>query len=127
MIPDPFFARRFAGVAMILAAAIAIARAQSPVPPPWAYTVNPPPPPASPREDSSELRRDRAGAASGREGGPGVKPAAPDPVPRTIPESAVSLTVAQTRDAYNPPDWFPDAHPPMPPSVAHGRRPELRA
>jgi cytochrome c553 len=39
----------------------------------------------------------------------------------------VTLTVAQTRDANNPPDWFPDAHPPMPPSVAHGRKGELRA
>ena len=102
MIPDPFFARRSAGVAIILAAAIAIASAQSPAPPPWAYTVNPPQP-------------------------PGPRPAPADPTPRTIPESAVSLTLVQTRDAYNPPDWFPDAHPPMPPSVAHGRRPELRA
>ena len=104
MIPDPFFARRFAGVAVILAAAIAVARAQSPVPPPWAYTVNPPPP-----------------------AGPKLVPPPVDPAPRTIPGSAVSLTLAQTRDAYNPPDWFPGSHPPMPPSVAHGRRPELRA
>jgi cytochrome c553 len=35
--------------------------------------------------------------------------------------------LAETRDANNPPDWFPDAHPPMPPSVAHGRKGELRA
>src|SRR5687768_8147075 len=96
--PDPFF------LAFGLIAAIAVAGAQSPVPPPWAYTVNPPPPP-----------------------GPRPAPAAADPAPRTIPESAVSLTLAQTRDAYTPPDWFPDAHPPMPASVAHGRRPDLRA
>ncbi len=84
--------------------AIALARAQAPAPPPWAYTVNPPPP-------------------------PGAKPApAPaDTTPRTVPGSAVSLTVAQTRDAYNPPDWHPDAHPPMPASVAHGRPKEMRA
>ncbi len=84
--------------------AIALARAQAPAPPPWAYTVNPPPP-------------------------PGAKPApAPaDTTPRTVPGSAVSLTVAQTRDAYNPPDWHPGAHPPMPASVAHGRPKEMRA
>ena len=81
-----------------------VARAQSSVPPPWAYPVNPPSP-------------------------PGAKPArAPDdPAPRRIPGSALSLTVAQTRDAYNPPDWFPDTHPPMPQSVAHGRPKEMRA
>ena len=82
------------------------AQAQVPagaVPPPWAYTVNPPP--------------------------AGAKPAPPaaDPTPRTIPGSALSLTLQQTRDAYNPPDWFPDTHPPMPESVAHGRPKEMRA
>jgi cytochrome c553 len=71
-------------------------------PPPWAYTVNPPP-------------------------APGVKPAPPDPEPKQVPGSTLSLTIAQTRDAFNPPDWHPGAHPPMPESVAHGRRPALRA
>lgn len=71
-------------------------------PPPWAYTVNPPPT-------------------------PGATPAPADPAPKQIPGSTVSLTIAQTRDAYNPPDWFPNAHPAMPPSVAHGRPKEMRA
>jgi cytochrome c553 len=86
-----------------LGAALAV-RAQAPVPPPWAYTVNPPP-------------------------APGAKPSPPaaDPTPHSVPGSTVSLTIAQTRDAYNPPDWHPDAHPPMPPSVAHGRPKEMRA
>jgi cytochrome c553 len=39
----------------------------------------------------------------------------------------VTLTVAQTRDAYNPPDWHPYGHPEMPEAVAHGRRPAMRA
>lgn len=93
-------------VACLLTAAafIAVTHAQSPLPPPWAYTVNPP-------------------------AQPGAKPAAAaaDPAPRTIAGSSISLTLAQTRDANNPPDWFPDAHPPMPPSVARGRKGELRA
>jgi cytochrome c553 len=79
-----------------------IASAQSPAPPPWAYTVNPPP-------------------------APGAKPTPPDPAPQQVPGSSAALTVAQTRDAFNPPDWHPAAHPPMPESVAHGRRPEMRA
>lgn len=78
------------------------ASGQAPVPPPWAYTVNPP-------------------------SVPGAKPAPPDPAPQQVPGSTVSLTAAQTRDAFNPPDWHPSAHPPMPESVAHGRRPEMRA
>ena len=90
-------------VAVCAFAFAAIAGAQSAVPPPWAYTVNPPP-------------------------SAGAKPTPPaDPTPRTIPGSALSLTVQQTRDAYNPPDWFPDTHPPMPESVAHGRPKEMRA
>jgi cytochrome c553 len=94
-------------IAAIAVCVVAVVQAQSPVPPPWAYTVNPPPSPgakpasALAREPSSELR--------------------------TIPGSAISLTLAQTRDAFNPPDWFPDTHPPMPESVAHGRPRELRA
>ena len=90
---------------VILACAIVVgAQAQSPVPPPWAYTVNPPP-------------------AQGAK----PTPAPADPAPRTIPGSALSLTLAQTRDAFNPPDWFPDTHPPMPESVAQGRPREMRA
>ncbi len=72
------------------------------VPPPWAYTVNAPPT-------------------------PGAKPAPLDPAPKQVPGSTVSLTIAQTRDAYNPPDWHPSSHPPMPASVAHGRPKEMRA
>lgn len=71
-------------------------------PPPWAYTVNPPPV-------------------------PGATPPPVDPAPKQIPGAAVTYTVAQTRDAFNPPDWHPQGHPAMPAAVAHGRRPEMRA
>ena len=87
-------------------AGAAVLRAQDrPVPPPWAFTVNTPPP---------------AGAAP-------AAPAAPDPTPRSVPGSNRRFTLAETRDAFNPPDWHPAGHPPMPPAVANGRRPELRA
>jgi cytochrome c553 len=88
-------------VAVSIAVSWVAVQAQSPAgsPPPWAYTVNP----------------------------RGAKPAPPDPSPQQVPGSSVSLTIAQTRDAYNPPDWHPDAHPPMPTSVAHGRPKAMRA
>ena len=73
-----------------------------PAPPPWADTVNPPPT-------------------------PGASPVPPDPAPKQVPGSTVSLTIAQTRDAYNPPDWHPGDHPAMPQAVAHGRPKEMRA
>src|SRR6185436_16103965 len=85
---------------LILAMAIA-ARAQQATPP-WVYTVNPPPT-------------------------PGAAPAPVDPEPKSVPGTTVTFTIAQTRDAFNPPDWHPDGHPAMPEAVAHGRRPAMRA
>lgn len=87
---------------LVVVSVAATSSAQAPIPPPWAYTVNPPPV-------------------------PGAKPTPADPAPQQVPGSAASLTIAQTRDAFNPPDWHPSAHPPMPEAVAHGRRPEMRA
>src|SRR4029079_14693575 len=88
-------------IALLSTAALAAVRAQQ-VPPPWAYTVNP--------------------TAT-----PGAAPPPVDPAPKQVPGSTVSLTVAQTRDAYNPPDWHPNDHPPLPDAVAHGRPKENRA
>lgn len=90
-------------VSIALAASFDSAQDKPQAPPPWAFTVNTPP-------------------------APGAAPApAPDPGAKQVPGSIVSLTVAQTRDAYNPPDWHPADHPPMPDAVAHGRPKEMRA
>ncbi|HEY2529265.1 MAG TPA: c-type cytochrome [Xanthobacteraceae bacterium] len=43
-----------------------------------------------------------------------------DDQPKTLPRSTKSYTQKQIDDLKNPPDWFPDMHPPMPPIVAHG-------
>lgn len=100
--------RGFIAVALLWFGSIAIvapfdsAQDKQQAPPPWAFTVNDPP---------------ASGAA----------PAQPDPNPKQLPGSTVSFTVAQTRDAYNPPDWHPGDHPPMPDAVAHGRPKEMRA
>jgi cytochrome c553 len=91
---------------LCVAIAFGSGAAQSPAaagnPPPWAYTVNPPPTPGAARPEV-------------------------DPNPREVPGTTVKLTIAQTRDPYNPPDWHPYGHPQMPESVAHGRRPAMRA
>jgi len=79
------------------------------VPPPWAFTVNTPAP--------------AAGAAAM----PPASPAAPDAPPKRVPGSDVAFTIAETRDPFNPPDWHPAGHPPMPTAVAKGRKPEMRA
>ena len=50
-----------------------------------------------------------------------VQPASRDDGgPKTAPGSALSLTRAQIDDLFNPPDWYPNLHPPMPAVVAHG-------
>lgn len=50
-----------------------------------------------------------------------------DDAVRTVPGSSKSYTQAQIDDQWNPPDWFPNDHAPMPEVVAHGRGKEVRA
>lgn len=45
----------------------------------------------------------------------------------TAPGSTRSYTRAQLQNAFNPPDWYPDEHPPMPAIVAHGLPPQGNA
>ena len=48
---------------------------------------------------------------------------APDAtVQKTLPGSTKTYTQAQIDDGFNPPDWYPQDHPPMPDVVAHGRK-----
>src|SRR5467141_2122458 len=60
-------------------------------------------------------------------------PATPKPgaldnvVQKQMPGSARKYTQAQIDDPFNPPDWFPDEHPPMPQIVAQGDKPAVRA
>jgi cytochrome c553 len=42
--------------------------------------------------------------------------------PIQLPGSAKTYTQAQIDDGFNPPDWYPQDHPPMPDVVAHGRK-----
>jgi cytochrome c553 len=54
-------------------------------------------------------------------------PLPPDEQPHTVLGSDKSYTRKQIDDLFNPPDWYPDLHPPMPPIVAHGESTTVRA
>ena len=54
-------------------------------------------------------------------------PAKVDDNPRHVPDSNAVFTTAQTQDLFNPPDWHPSDHPPMPDIVSHGRKPDVYA
>jgi cytochrome c553 len=60
--------------------------------PEWAYPVPPPPTPLD------------------------------DTVQKHLADSTKAYTQAQIDDGFNPPDWYPQDHPPMPDVVAHGRK-----
>ena len=51
--------------------------------------------------------------------------AKPSTAKLTVPGSRVTVTTV--RDFFNPPDWFPEAHPKMPDVVAYGRKPGVFA
>src|SRR5689334_6103456 len=84
-------------IAALFAAPIPALAAEAP--PEWAYPVTP----------------------------PNVKPAPDDGVPRRVPNSSVTYTVTQTRDRHIAPVWHPEEHPPLPPVVAQGRKPDVWA
>ena len=97
----PFFAL----VCLFAAASLSAQQAAPPPlattqpPPYWAFTANPPNAPAEPAGDA----------------------------PQHLPNSTQSYTLTQIQDLFAVPDWHPDAHPPMPDVVAHGRKPEMFA
>jgi cytochrome c553 len=68
-------------------------------PPAWAYPVNPPD--FQPRPEDGILRR--------------------------VPGSSATYSVTQLRDRFIAPVWHPGDHPPLPPIVAQGRKPNVFA
>jgi cytochrome c553 len=59
---------------------------------------------------------------------PGAAAPPPDATtPRSLPGSDRSFTLAQVRDLFATPDWYPGRHPPMPDIVAQGRKPTVYA
>jgi cytochrome c553 len=53
-------------------------------------------------------------------------PVKDDGLPKHVPNSAKAYTQTQIDDGFNPPDWLPDIHPPMPQVVAHGEGTDVR-
>lgn len=58
---------------------------------------------------------------------PGARPRVDGITPRHVPHSTATYTAAQLQDRFAVADWHPEMHPPMPPIVAHGRRPAVQA
>ncbi len=59
---------------------------------------------------------------------PGATVPPPDATtPLRLPGSDQSFTLAQVRDLFATPDWYPSHHPPMPGIVARGRKPGVHA
>jgi len=72
-------------------------------------------------------------AAIAAEGLEWAYPPTPKPEPldsvtlKQMPGSDKQYTQVQIDDPFNPPDWFPGDHPAMPPIVANGVKPAVRA
>lgn len=59
---------------------------------------------------------------------PAAQPAKPDDVELlSVPGSNEKFTLARINDPFNPPDWRPASHTPMPDVVAKGRKPNVMA
>src|SRR5258708_14331507 len=54
---------------------------------------------------------------------PGYQPPQQNGQPRHVVGSTRAYTPKQVDDIFNPPDWYPEEHPPMPELVAHGKQP----
>ena len=55
----------------------------------------------------------------------GFQPPPDDGQAKHVPGSTKAYTEKQIGDAFNPPDWNPDEHPPLPEIVAHGKKPDV--
>lgn len=112
MMPPQFLARlpvRFLVLLPLLAAGLLPARAADPAPaaaPDWLYPANTPP-------RSGGNAGDAANSAAGK--------------PLHLDGSRQAFTREQLADLYRAPDWYPDAHVPMPDVVEHGRSPKVYA
>src|SRR5207253_4256539 len=94
---------------------VAVVRAQMTTLPLWAYGYVTPP--ATPGDYTTKCQGDRADPCDR----PGGLPTDPNNMPRTLQGSDRTYTVAQINARYNPADWFPGDHPPMPDIIAHGK------
>jgi cytochrome c553 len=108
--------KRSAGLCLIvLCCLVAATYSQTTSLPLWAYgyiTL-----PATPGDYTMKCQGERADPCDR----PGGLPTDPQNTPRRLAGSDREFTVAQINARYNPADWFPNDHPPMPDIVAHGK------
>lgn len=104
---------RAASVVALIALVLAVGYGKPPQkgdqPPSWAYGFATPP------------------TASDQQPTAAAQPAKDDGSLKHLPDSQFSFTVTQIGNSFGPADWYPGDHPQMPPIVAHGRQPEIRA
>ncbi|HKC55849.1 MAG TPA: c-type cytochrome [Vicinamibacterales bacterium] len=101
---------------IVLTCAAATLAAQAPAGLPlWAYGYIAYP--AMPGDYTNRCQGERADPCDR----PGGLPTDPNNTARTLQGSDRTYTVAQINARYNPADWFPGDHPPMPDVVAHGK------
>jgi cytochrome c553 len=107
---------RLAGLLVLMTCCAAVVvSTQMPMLPLWAYgyiTY-----PATPGDYTTKCQGERADPCDR----PGGLPTDPNNTPRTLQGSERTFSVAQINARYNPADWFPNDHPPMPDIVAHGK------
>ena len=107
--------RRLLLIGLIAASAVIALRAQMDALPLWAYGYIALP--ATPGDYTMKCQGERADPCDR----PGGLPTDPNNTPRTLAGSDRTYTVAQINARYNPADWFPADHPPMPDIIAHGK------
>jgi cytochrome c553 len=56
---------------------------------------------------------------------PGFQPPPGDEQAKHVPGSSKAYTEKEIGDGFNPPDWNPDEHPPLPDIIAHGKKPDV--
>jgi cytochrome c553 len=107
-----------AALLLIPAIGIAARRQEQPATPPPQGQVTTPPQPFHPPADLSW-----AFHKPSKNQPPADKPSTVE----HVPGSSKAYTAAQIDDLHNPPDWFPNQHPPMPKVVASGDGPAVPA
>ena len=99
-----------------------------PIPEDVLHPPKPPKEPAKPAKDASKPAKDSAKVAEAPKPAEKAKEEAkPEEELLTIPDSTEKFTLTRINDAFDAPDWHPDAHGPMPDIVAKGRKPKIMA
>jgi len=107
--------RRALLIGLLCATTSIIIHAQMTTIPLWAYGYTAYP--VMPGDYTAKCQGERADPCDR----PGGLPTDPNNAPRTLAGSDRTYTVAQINARYNPADWFPGDHPPMPDIIAHGK------